>query len=61
MRFRLTVDFDIDLNGVDKWIIMDKIMAIPNFAYAEGLITGDTEAEVDKFAAKVAIKGEGEL
>lgn len=55
MKFKLTLEVDVDLNGTDPEVIRNMILDIPRRADAEGLITGDTEAEVDDFHEKCEI------
>lgn len=57
MRFRLIVDIDIDLNGVAPETIRGNLAMIPSHAFAEGTITGDTEALVDDFRISCEVVG----
>ena len=49
MEIRLVVNLEVDLNGVTPENIAENLRAVVALAYAEGMITGYTSAEVDRY------------
>ena len=52
---RLIVDVEFDDNGVSTEVLASNLRFIADHAYAEGLMTGDTDAEVISWKATVEL------
>lgn len=53
LQLTLTLTVNYDLQGADPAALKDMLMGVANHAFAEGMITGDTEAEIEKWKASV--------
>lgn len=53
MKLRLTLDVEYIPNGVDAQWLKDNLMNVASRAIGEGLLTGDSEAEVETYLIKV--------
>jgi len=53
VKCKITIDLTIDLNGVSKEDIDWRLNKAVQFLFAEGLLTGDTAAEIDEYDYKV--------
>jgi hypothetical protein len=60
LNLRLTLDVSYDTNGVDKRVLITNLHEIVANAFGDGLVTGDTEAEVSGHSVTVE-EEEGEL
>jgi hypothetical protein len=53
VKMRLTLDVSYQPNGVSAEALADLLRAIADSAAGDGLMTGETEAEVDTWECKV--------
>lgn len=54
IKLRLTLDVTYDVeNEMDRAALTDLLMDLPRRAYAEGLMSGNTAAEVHTWESKV--------
>lgn len=51
--FRLTVDIDVALNGLKQTDMLAELQAAAKYLFDEGLITGETPAEVVRWTTEV--------
>ena len=54
-RLRLMVDVEFNANGVSTEVLATNLRFIADHAYDEGLMTGDTDAEVISWKATVEL------
>lgn len=54
MKLRLVLDVEYNPNGVDVSVLIDNLKGVVDHAMNRGMITGDTEAEVEDYDCSVA-------
>jgi hypothetical protein len=60
-HIRLTIDIQVNLNDESEQDLVSRIDSIPAHIAGEGLLTGDSTAEVESWSSKVQIIGKDSM